>query len=93
MTSAIEVGEGLAPRLGRSFPPRSYHNSTDYLPKEFNQLLFKMDMEPFLCVVRIEMFVYSLNESLPFRAVLWLRDTVEFVSLSHNGGTTIVYVY
>ena len=49
-------------------------------------------MEPFLCVVRNEIFVYSLDESLPFKTVLWLRNTMEGAFLIHNGGTPIINI-
>jgi len=36
--------------------------------------------------------VYSLDENLPFKTVLWLRNTMQGVSLIHNGGTPIIDV-
>jgi hypothetical protein len=49
-------------------------------------------MEPFLYVVRIEMFVYSLKESLPFETVLWLRHTVEGASLIIMVGVRLLFM-
>lgn len=51
-----------------------------------------MDVESFLCVVRNEIFMYSLDENLPFKTVMWLRITMESMSLIHNGGTPIIHV-
>jgi len=61
--------------------------STDYLPKQFNRLFFKMDMEPFMYAVRIEMFVYSLTLRLLMSYIyiyIYVRSKLFLMFLDHT---------